>query len=66
VQNRPDPAEANAGPEPSWAAGLPGPSTDPFGTGRYDVAALRMTIRDSATTGLDLARSSVGSNTVTG
>jgi hypothetical protein len=66
VQNRPDPAETNAGPEPSWAAGLPGPSTDPFGTGRYDVAALRMTIRGSTTTGLDLARSSVGSNTVTG
>jgi hypothetical protein len=66
VQNRPDPAEVNAGPEPSWAAGLPGPSTNPFGTGRYDVAALRMTIRGSTTTGLDLARSSVGSNTVTG
>lgn len=66
AQNRPDPAEANAGPEPSWAAGLPGPTTNPFGTGRYDVAALRMTIRGSSTTGLDFARSSVGSNTVTG
>jgi hypothetical protein len=66
AQNRPDPAELNAGPEPGWAAGLPAPTANPFGTGRYDVAALRMTIRGSATTGLDLARSSAGSNTVTG
>jgi len=64
VQNRPDPAAANAGPEPSWAAGLPGPTTNPYGTGRYDEAALRLTVLNAApAVGLDLARSSVGSNT---
>lgn len=69
AQNAPDPSIPNAGTPPSWAAALPGPTVDPFSTGRYDVAALRLVVLGavpSVSLGLDLARSSVGSNTVIG
>lgn len=69
AQNLPDPAIPNAGTPPSWAAGLPGPTVNPDSTGRYDVAALRLEVLGalpSIRLGLDLARSSVGSNTATG
>ena len=69
AQNKPDPSIANAGPEPSWAAGLPGPTTNPDSTGRFDVAALRLVVVGAVPAvalGLDLARSSVGSNSAIG
>ncbi|MCU1526677.1 MAG: hypothetical protein JWP75_440, partial [Frondihabitans sp.] len=65
AQNAPDPAVAvSSNPLPSWAASLPGPTTAPYGTGRYDVSALRIVMAGAVGSGisLDLGHSSVGSN----
>ncbi|HEY4226541.1 MAG TPA: choice-of-anchor G family protein [Pseudolysinimonas sp.] len=69
AQNLPDPSIPNEGTPPSWAATLPGATANPYGTGRFDVAALRLVVAGALPTvalGLDLARSSVGSNTAVG
>jgi hypothetical protein len=70
VQNDPDPAEAGAGPEPSAWSSLPGPTNGyPASTGQYDVAALRLSVLGvlpALTVAVELARSTVGSNVVTG
>ncbi len=63
AQNAPIPALAGH-PLPTWAASLPGPSTTPYATGRYDVSAIQLVVAGGAVT-LDLARSSVGSNVLT-
>jgi hypothetical protein len=68
VQNAPTGVDAGAAPA-AWT-GLPGPSAGPpFSTGRYDVAALRLAVLGAlgpAEVAVELARSSVGSNTITG
>lgn len=61
AQNAPMPANSN--PLPAWAAGLPGPTTSPYGSGRYDISAIRIVV--AGTISVDLAHSSVGSNSVT-
>lgn len=65
AQNAPDPAEVSAPPgiEPGWA-GLASPTTDPYRTGAYSVAALRLVTLGVASGGVavDLARSTVGPN----
>lgn len=68
AQNDPDPDAVGAGPEPDPWAGLPGPvAGHPFQTGRYDVAALRLSVVGGIqAVEVELARSAVGSNVVTG
>lgn len=68
AQNAPDPTDADAGPEPPSWAGLPGPDwAAPASTGVHDVAALVIGVVGAApAVQLELARSSVGSNVVTG
>ncbi|WP_309072636.1 choice-of-anchor G family protein [Arthrobacter sp.] len=62
AQNQPDPAEMS-GSNPAWVAPDPYPELE--GTGRYDVAALRINVPGSpGLVTLDLARSSIGPNTV--
>jgi hypothetical protein len=66
VQN--DPTAPGAGAEPaSWSA-LPAPNwADPASTGVFDVAALQVSVAGAVrAVELDLARSSVGENIVTG
>lgn len=67
AQNAPDPSEDVGHPEPSWAGSLPGFVADPYATGRYDVAAVRVVGIGALSGGLalDLARASVGSNSPT-
>lgn len=65
AQNAPDPVDLSAPPgdEPGWLD-LDVPETDPFGTGEFAVAALRLVTLGVVSNGVavDLARSSVGSN----
>jgi hypothetical protein len=65
AQNAPNPAEVSAPPGalPGWT-GLAAPSTNPYRTGQFSVAALRLVTLGFLTTGVgvDLARSTVGSN----
>jgi hypothetical protein len=65
AQNAPDPADVSTPPgdEPGWM-GLSGPTTDPFRTGEYSVAALRLVTLGVLSGGVavDLARSTVGPN----
>ena len=63
AQNAPDPSQAVAGnPLPTWAASLPGPTTNPYSTGQYDVSAIQLVVLGPEGVTLDLARSSVGAN----
>jgi hypothetical protein len=68
AQNLPNPAATSGTALPRWAASLPGPDPVTRTTGRYDVAALRLSTLGLLGPGLaielDFARSSVGSNTV--
>lgn len=66
AQNDPDPAAAGAGPEPPSWSDIPGDPDDvPFATGRYDVAALLITVVGALdAVELALARGSVGGNVV--
>jgi hypothetical protein len=68
AQNDPDPLAIGAGPAPAAWAALPGPVAGyPSSTGRYDVAALRLTVIGAVrAVELELARSSVGANLVAG
>ncbi|MDO7881588.1 choice-of-anchor G family protein [Antiquaquibacter soli] len=65
AQNSPDPAQASspAGTPPGWS-GVAAPSTRPYRTGQYSVAALRLVTLGVTSGGvaIDLARSTVGSN----
>lgn len=64
AQNAPDPAEDLGYPEPGWAPLDPFVAS-PFETGRYDVSALRLVVLGTAdTVEVDLARASVGSNSL--
>jgi hypothetical protein len=66
AQNDPDPADPDAGAEPSSWAGIPGVAGgDPYATGRYDVAALLLTVVGAIdAVELVLARGSAGGNIV--
>lgn len=68
AQNRPNPALASGTAVPRWAASLPGPDAAARSTGRYDVSALRIStlgiLGPNLAVDIDLARSSVGSNSV--
>lgn len=68
AQNKPDPTVLGAGPEPPSWAGLPEPDwSTPVSTGVHDVAALVISVVGAApAVQLELARSSVGANVVTG
>jgi len=68
AQNDPDPDASGAGAEPPSWAGLPEADwAYPPSTGTYDVAALRLSVVGAVqAVELELARSSVGSNVVTG
>lgn len=65
AQNAPNPAEVSSPPgsEPGWL-GLAAPTTDPYRTGAYSVAALRLVTLGVVSGGVavDLARSTVGPN----
>lgn len=65
AQNSPDPADISSPPgtEPMWS-GLGASAVDPYRTGEYRVAALRLVTLGFLATGLsvDLASSTVGSN----
>ncbi len=66
AQNAPHPALAGH-PLPTWAASIPVGTTSPYSTGQYDVSAMELVIAGAVGSGisLDLARSSVGTNTLT-
>ncbi|MGB3414967.1 MAG: choice-of-anchor G family protein [Microbacteriaceae bacterium] len=69
AQNAPAPADTSSPPGalPGWAAGLAGPTSTPFSTGRYDISAIRLVGIGLLASGLalDLARSSVGTISIT-
>lgn len=65
AQNDPDPAEGAGPPPPSWSGIRGATGGDPLETGRYDVAALLVTVLGAVdAVELAFARGSAGSNVV--